>query len=144
MAITTALCNSYKSEVLDGTHVSTDVYKIALFKTSVAGTFGAATTNYSNMGTDEASGTGYTAGGATLTGYTNTLTGSTASIDWNDATWASATISSDGALIYNSSKSNKAVAVISFADTGSVPVTSSGGTFTVTIPSSGVGQIRLT
>lgn len=144
MSITTAVCNTFKKEALEGVHEASDTYKIALIKTSPAGTFGKATTNYSDLGADEASGTGYSAGGATLAGYATGLSGDTAYIDWNDATWATASISADGALIYNATQGNKAVQVINFADTGSVPVTSTAGTFTVTIPSSGTGQIRLT
>jgi hypothetical protein len=154
MAITTALCNSYKQEVLDGVHAAADVYKILLIKASEAGTYSKATTNVgtpgtgspttANVGTDEAAGTGYTTGGLVLTGYTNTLTTDTASIDWADAVWATATLSADGAIIYNSSKANRAVCVIAFVDGGAIPVTSTGANFTVPIPSSEVGQIRLT
>lgn len=144
MAITTAMCNSYKQELLDGIHQAADVYKIALIKAGAAGTFGKATTNYSALGTDEATGTGYVAGGNTLTGYTNALTVDTASIDWADSVWSAASISADGALIYNSTRANKAVAVLAFADTSAIPVTSTGAAFTVTIPSSGVGLIRVT
>lgn len=144
MAITTAVCNSAKKEFLEGVHLAADVYKIALIKASHAGTFNKNTTNYSDLGADEVVGTGYSAGGATLAGYASALNGDVASIDWSDATWAAASISADGAIIYNSSKSNKALQVIAFADTGAIPVTSTAAAFTVTIPSSGTGQIRLT
>ena len=143
MSLTTAVCNSYKQEVMNGTHASGDTYMIALIKHAPSGTFDATTTNYSALSTDEASGTGYTAGGQALSGYTSALTTGTASIGWSNAVWASSSISADGALIYNARKSNKAVCVINFADTGSVPVTSSAASFTVQIPSSGVGQVRL-
>ena len=144
MPITTAVCNSYKLEALRGVHLDTDVYKIALIKAGEAGTFDKATTNYSDLGSDEASGTGYTAGGLILTGGLWVLTGDTASIDWSDAVWAAASISADGALIYNSTRADRAVQVISFADTSTIPVTSTNANFTVVIPSSGTGQIRLT
>lgn len=143
--VTTAVCNSFKLEALRGIHLDTDTYKIALIKPSPAGTFDKATTNYSDLGADEvANGAGYTTGGLTLTSGSWALTGDTASIDWADAVWAAASISAIGALIYNSSRSNKAVQVIAFADTVAIPVVSSNAAFTVQIPSSGTGQVRLT
>ena len=80
MAISQAMCTSFKVELLTGTHNFTngaDVFKLALFRNTAAivGTFGAATTNYSQMGADEVTGTGYTAGGFTLTNVTPTATG---------------------------------------------------------------------
>jgi hypothetical protein len=144
VAITTAITNSAKQEFLQGIHLAADVYKIALIKAGAVGTFDKNTTNYSALGTDEASGTGYTAGGLTLTGYAVALTGDTASIDWSDAVWTAASISADGAIIYNSSKANRVLQTIAFVDTGPVPVTSTNANFTVTIPSAGVGQIRWT
>lgn len=140
MPITTALCNSYKQEVLAGTHGSGDTYKLALIKAAPAGTLDKSTTNYSQLGADEVVGTGYSAGGVTLSGFTIALTGDTASIDWADAVWASATFSADGALLYNASKSNKAVCVIAFGST----YTATNGTFTAQIPGSGVGLVRVT
>lgn len=133
MAITTAVCNSFKSELLGGIHdLDTDTIKIALIKSSEAGTYGAATTNYSNVtgNTDEASGTGYTTGGNTLASPVISLDGSVAIVDFADTVWANATISANGALIYNASKSNKAIAVISFGGT----VTSTAGDFTIQFP----------
>lgn len=127
MAITQAFCNSFKQEVLQGVHVSTDVYKIALY-TSVA-TLSKATTAYS--ATNEVSGSGYTAGGATLSGFTTALDTDTAYIDWTtDPSWPAATITARGALIYNSSRSNKAVAVLDFGS----DIVSTNGTFSVTLP----------
>lgn len=133
MAITTAVCNSFKSELLGGIHdLDTDTIKIALIKVSEAGTYGAATTNYSNVtgNTDEVVGTGYTTGGNTLASPVISLDGSVAIVDFADTVWANATVSSTGALIYNASKSNKAVAVISFGGT----VTSTAGDFTIQFP----------
>jgi len=127
MAITAAVCNSFKQEILQGTHASADTYKIALY-TSTA-TLDATTTAYS--ATNEVSGTGYSAGGATLSGFTVGGSGSTAWLDFTtDPSWPSATITARGALIYNSSKSNKAVAVLNFGS----DVTSTASTFTVTFP----------
>jgi len=132
MAITAAVCNSYKQEKFSGTHSSADTYKIALY-TSTA-TLDATTTAYS--ATNEVSGTGYTAGGATLSGFTTGGSGSTAWLDFTtDPTWPSSTITARGALIYNSSKSNKAVAVLDFG----ADITSTAATFTVTFPAAAAG-----
>jgi hypothetical protein len=154
MAVTTAICNSFKQECLDGVHLAADTYKIALIKNGATGTYDKTLTNVgtpgtgapstSNLGTDEASGTGYTSNGATLAGRTSGLSGDTGYVDWNDAVWDPSSLSAIGAIIYNSTRSNKAVMVISFADTVSVPVVSSNAAFTVQIPSSGTGQVRLT
>ena len=116
MAITTAMCNSFKQELLGGVHdLDTNTLKIALIKASPTGTYGAATTNYSDVtgNSDEATGTNYTTGGNTLAGATISLDGSTAIIDFTDTTWASATVSADGCIIYNTSQSNKAIATAS-------------------------------
>lgn len=130
MAITQALCTSFKVECLIGTHNFTnttgDVFKIALFTSSA--TFSAATTAYA--ATNEVVGTGYTAGGATLTNVTPTSSGTTAFVDFSDVTWSTATITARGALIYNSSKSNKAVAVLDFGS----DKTSTAADFVVTFP----------
>lgn len=148
MAITTSLCNSAKQEFLSGTHASADVYKMLLIKAGATTTYDATLTNVgtpgsgapstSNIGTDEATGTGYTTGGVTLSGITYALTSGTGSIDWGDASWPASSISAIGAVIYNSSKSNRALAVFDFGGT----ITSTAGTFTVTIPSAGTGVIR--
>lgn len=141
---TTAICNSFKQELLGmATHVSSDVFKIALIKVAPSTTFGASTTNVgtpgsgassqSNLGTDEASGTGYTSGGATLTGLSATLQSTTGVLDFANATWGTSSISATGAIIYNSSKSNKTVAVFDFGGT----ITSTAGTFTATMPAVG-------
>lgn len=137
MPITTALCTSFKSECQQGIHSATDTYKCAVIKAGAAGTFGAATTNYSQLGSDEASGTGYTAGGITLAAPTFTTSGTTAMMDFADpAALANATLSGDGVLIYNSSKSNRAVYVGAFPAT----VTSTGGSFQIDLPASGAGS----
>tara|TARA_R110000868_G_scaffold172969_1_gene408984 strand:- start:115 stop:528 length:414 start_codon:yes stop_codon:yes gene_type:complete len=133
MAITTAICNSYKQEILEGVHTSADVYKLALF-TSTA-TLGAGTTVYAI--TNEVSGTGYTAGGATLAGFTSGLSGSTGYLTFTDPSWASSTITARGCLIYNSSKSNKAVAAFDFG----ADVVSTNGTFTVDLPVAGASAL---
>jgi hypothetical protein len=106
--------------------LDTDVIKIALF--TDAATLGASTTAYST--TNEVVGTGYTAGGETLSSVTVTLDGSVAIVDFADVTWTSASFTARGALIYNSSKSNKAVAVFDFGSNR----TSSDGDFVVVVP----------
>ena len=133
MSITSAVANSFKTEVLGGIHdLDTDVIKIALIKSTPSGTYGKDTTNYSDVigNTDEASGTNYTAGGNTLANASITLDGDTAIVDFDDTVWASATVSADGAIIYNSSKTNRAIAIIDFGGT----VTSTAGDFTIQFP----------
>lgn len=130
MAITAAVCNSFKKELLDGsgTHLAADTYKIALYTSSA--TLGKGTTAYSATNEVGNSGT-YAAGGAALSGFTCSLDTDTAILDWStDPQWTGATITARGALIYNSSKSNKAVAVLDFGS----DITSTNGTFTVTLP----------
>lgn len=127
MAITQAMCSSFKQQILLGEHdLDTDVIKLALYTS--AATLSAATTVYSTS--DEVVGTGYTAGGNTLTGATVSLSGTTAFVDFSDTTWSTATITARGALMYNSSKSNKAIAVLDFG----ADKTSTAGDFTVQFP----------
>jgi hypothetical protein len=127
MAITQGMCSSFKQQILLAEHdMDTDVFKIALYTS--AATIDASTTVYTTS--NEVTGTGYTAGGNTLTGATVTLTGTTAFVDFSDTSWSTATITARGALIYNSSKSDKAVAVLDFGS----DKTSTGGTFTIQFP----------
>ena len=143
MAITTAMCNTFKQELLGGVHdLDTDSLKIALIKVSPTSSYGAATTNYSNLGSDEATGTNYTSGGQALNSATITLSGSTAFVDFADEVFPNLTISAAGALIYNSSQANKAVAVFNFGST----VTSTAGDFTVVFPAADASNavIRIT
>jgi hypothetical protein len=121
ITVTTAMPTSFKVELLKGLHDFTngaDVFKIALLKSAAAGsgTYGAASTNYSDItgNTDEASGTGYTAGGNTLTNVTPTADSTTAITDFADTTWSSASFTTCGAMIYNTTNSNSACAVLSF------------------------------
>ena len=133
MAITTAMCNSFKQELLGGVHdLDTDSLKIALIKDTPTGTYGAATTNYSDVtgNSDEATGTNYTAGGQVLDSATISLSGSTAFVDFADEVFTNLTISADGAIIYNASQGNKAIAVFDFGGT----VTATSGDFTVVFP----------
>ena len=133
MAITTAMCNSFKQELLGGVHdLDTDSLKLALIKASPTGTYDASTTNYSDVtgNSDEATGTNYTVGGQVLDSAVITLSGSTAFVDFADEVFTDLTISADGAIIYNASQGNKAIAVFDFGGT----VTATSGDFTVVFP----------
>jgi hypothetical protein len=133
MAITTAMCTSFKSELLGGTHdLDTDSLKIALIKASPSGTYGAATTNYSDVtgNSDEASGTNYSAGGQVLDGATISTDGTTAIVDFTDEVFSNVTLSADGCIIYNTAVSNAAIAVIDFGGT----VSASAGDLTIEFP----------
>ena len=132
MAITQAMVTSFKVGVLDGTFDfssgTAQTFKIALYTN--AATLGATTTAYSV--TNEVSGTGYSAGGNTLTISANpTSTGTTAFLDFADTTWATATITARGALIYLADGgTNPAIAVLDFGS----DKTSTAGDFTIIFP----------
>ena len=133
MAITTAMCTSFKSELLGGLHdLDTDSLKIALIKASPSGTYGVATTNYSNVtgNSDEASGTNYSAGGQVLGSAAITVSGTTALVDFADEVFADVTVSADGCIIYNTANSNSAIAVIDFGGT----VSATAGDLTIEFP----------
>jgi hypothetical protein len=133
MAITTAMCNSFKTEILGGIHdVDTDSIKLALIKASPTGTYNASTTNYSDVtgNSDEASGTNYSAGGQVLDSAAISLSGSTAIIDFADEVFSDVTVSADGCIIYNAGQSNKAIAVIDFGGT----VSATAGDLTIEFP----------
>ncbi len=129
MAITQAICTSFKQELMEGTHdfqVAGDSFKVALYTSSA--TLDATTTAYS--ATNEVSGTGYSSGGAALTNVAPTTSGTTAFIDFSDVSWTTASFTARGALIYNTSDSNKAVAVLDFG----ADYTVTAGTFTIVWP----------
>lgn len=130
MAITQALCSSFKQELVTGTHNFTastgDIFKIALYTS--AATLGASTTAYSV--TNEVVGTGYTAGGKNMVSVTPVLSGTTAICDFTDVTWSTVTLTARGALIYNSSKANRAVLVLDFGS----DKTATAGDFTIIFP----------
>ena len=133
MAITSAICTSFKQEILVGTHnftaTSGNTFKIALYTSDAS--LGAGTTAYSTSNEiTNSSGTAYTAGGATLTSVTPTLDSSTAVCDFADVSFSSASFTANGALIYNDTQSDKAVAVIAFGGDKTV----SSGTFTIQFP----------
>ena len=138
MAITSAICNSFKQEILVATHDFTastgDTFKIALFTSSA--TLGASTTAYSttNEITNDA-GSAYVAGGATLTNAGVSLSSTTAFTDFNDVSYSSASFTANGALIYNTttdggSGTTDAVCVIAFGG----DKTATNGTFTIQFP----------
>ena len=124
------MATSFKAEILKGNHDFTlttgDVFKVALYDNNAS--FTAATTDYT--ATNEVSGTGYTAGGATLTNVTPVTSGTTAIVDFVDVAWSSATFVTRGALIYNSTLGTAVVAVLDFGSNRTV----NAGTFTITFP----------
>ena len=131
MAISTAMCTSFKSELMSALHdfdnPGGNTFKIALYTSSA--TLGATTTAYSATN-EVATGGGYTAGGNTLTSVSPTTSGTTAYVDFADTTWSSSTITANGALIYNANSSNAAVVVLAFGSDKS----SSNGDFTIVFP----------
>ena len=148
MAITSAICTSFKKELLEGlmdfNATSGSTFKIALIKAnaSQSGTYNAATTNYSDVtgNSDELPATGgYTSGGNTLTNIDPTTSGTTAFVDFADTSWTSATFTTRGCIIYNTSQSNKAVMVIDFGADFSV----SGGTFQIQFPTANASDAIL-
>ena len=144
MAITQAICTSFKQEILQGIHNFTNgsgggtttttgtgnAFKLALYTSSA--TLDATSTAYTV--TNEVSGTGYSAGGGALTNVTPSTSGTTALTDFADLTFSSATITARGALIYNSSTTagtaNRAVLVLDFGG----DKTSTAGDFTIQFP----------
>ena len=131
MAISTAMCTSFKQELLEAKHnflaSGGNTFKLALYTSSA--TLGAATTAYS--ATNEASGTNYSAGGAALTNVDPSSSGTTALTDFDDLTFSSATITANGALIYNDTQAGDP-AVCSLAFGGDK--TSTAGDFTIQFP----------
>lgn len=134
MAITQAMCTSFKQELLQGQHNFTNggsTFKLALFTSSAS--LGAATTDYSTS--NETSGTGYSAGGSALTNVTPTTSGTTAFCDFNDLTFSSSTITANGAMIYNTttgggSGTTDSCIILAFG----ADKTSTNGDFTIQFP----------
>jgi len=130
MSITSALCTSFKQEILVGTHNFTassgNTFKLALYTSSA--TLNASTTAYSTS--NEVSGTGYTAAGAALTNITPTTGSTTAFCDFVDLTFSSSSITANGALIYNDTQSDKAVCTLAFGGDKQ----STDGDFTIQFP----------
>ena len=136
MAITQAMCTSFKQELLQGKHDFTNstghTFKLALYTSSA--TLDASTTDYSATN-EVANGNGYTTTGSALTNVTPTTSGTTAFTDFDDLTFSSATITANGALIYNTttgggSSTTDAVCVLAFGGDKS----STNGDFTIQFP----------
>lgn len=137
MAATTAMCTSFKVELMKALHnfllTGGSTFKLALIKSGMAGTYGAASTNYSNItsNSDEPANSGtYAAGGATLTRVDPTSSGTTAFTDFADVSFTSATLSAAACMIYNFTNSNSSVSIHDFGGT----VASTAGTFSITFP----------
>lgn len=134
MAISQAFCTSFKQQLFEGAHdfrlSGGDTFKIALFTSSAS--LDAATTAYSTS--NEVTGSGYTAGGNTLTNVSPTTSGTTAFVDFADTTWSNATITARGAMIYNTTPAhtytNPACVVLDFGSDKSA----SAGDFTIQFP----------
>jgi hypothetical protein len=135
MAITQAMCTSFKEDLFQKEQdLDTDTIKIALYTSSA--TLDASTTAYTATG--EVSGTGYSAGGVTLTGATIGTSGTTAYVDFDDPEWTSASFTTAGALIYNDTTAgDNSIAVLSFG--GDFTVTA--GTFRIVFPAAGAAAI---
>ena len=127
MAITQAMCTQFKRDVMLGLHdLDTDTIKIALYTSSA--TLGATTTAYAT--TNEVVGTGYTAGGVTLASTSVIINSTSGCFDSDNPEWTSATFTARGALIYNDTESDLAIAVLDFGGDFSV----AGGTFRIVFP----------
>ena len=142
MAITTAMCTSFKGELLSATHdfdaSGGNSFKLALYaiggggKSSTTATLGAATTAYTTTGEVANSGS-YSAGGSALTNVNPATAGTTGYTDFADLSFTTATITARGALIYNDTNSDKAVCALDFGGDKA----STAGTFTVAFPAAG-------
>lgn len=144
MAITQAMATSFKVQILDGIHnfgtgvvrgtTAADTFKIALYTSSA--TLDATTTAYTATNEVSSSGTGYTTGGNTLTiSVVPTYSGTTAYLSFSNTSWTTASFTARGAMIYNSSQSNAAVAILDFG----ADKTCTSGTFTIVFPTAGAG-----
>ena len=139
MAITQALCNVFKEDLMDTTaNLEANTLKVALYDNTA--TLSSATTAYATA--NEVTGTNYTAGGEAMTGMAVTLDGSTAIFDADNVSWANATITAQAAVIYNNSLSNAAIAVLDFGGNK----TSTNGTFEIQFPNANASTalIRIT
>ena len=144
MAIQTALSNAFKLELLKGNHdFDNDTFRVALIKESPSGTFDATTVAYSELGTDQASGTGYTstfdtistgAEAAIATGYPQ-MDGTTAVMDFDDAVFTTVTVQADGCILYNPNADSAANVIAVFDFGGTVSATA--GDFTIQFPAPG-------
>ena len=128
MAITQAMCTQFKKDVMLGLHdLDSDTIKIALYTSSA--TLNATTDTYTTSN-EVASGGGYTAGGETLTNASVVENGTSGCFDSDDPEWTSATFTARGALIYNDTDGDRAIAVLDFGGDFTV----AGGTFKIVFP----------
>ena len=144
MAITTALSNAFKLELLKGNHdFDNDTFRVALIKESPTGTYDATTVAYTDLGSDQASGTGYTstfdtvstgAQAAIATGYPQ-MDGTTAVMDFDDAVFTNVTVQADGCILYNPNADSSANVIAVFDFGGTVSATA--GDFTIQFPAPG-------
>ena len=133
MTISSAVCNSFKQEILVGTHNFTassgNSFKLAMYTSSAS--LGAGTTAYATTNEiSNTSGSAYSAGGKTIVSVTPALDGSTACCDFADISFTSASFTANGCLIYNDTQADKAVCVVAFGSDKTV----SSGTFTIQFP----------
>ena len=139
MAITQAMCTSFKKELMTATHdfsAASNVFKLALYTSSAS--LGAGTTAYTTS--NEVSGTGYTAKGAALTNVDPSTSSTTALTDFSDLTFSTATITARGALIFNDSASgDPAVCVLDFGG----DKTSTNGDFTIQFPTADASNAKI-
>ena len=144
MAITTALSNAFKLELLKGNHdFDNDTFRVALIKENPSGTFDATTVAYTDLGSDQASGTGYTstfdtistgAQAAIASGYPQ-MDGTTAVMDFDDAVFTNVTVQADGCILYNPNADSAANVIAVFDFGGTVSATA--GDFTIQFPAPG-------
>ena|SRR5215467_10894677 len=134
MPISSVIPASFKQEILDGVHEPDDDYKIALFASGAA--LDAKTTHYSGQ-PGEVKGRGYTQGGTSLMGRASGVAGSTGYLTFSNPEWRDASFTAHGALIYNASKQNRALAVLNFGQ----DYTCTNGTFAVSLPPEGASAI---
>ena len=135
MAFAACVTDQFKQDILSGLHQTGDTYKIALYTQAAATDKNKSSTTYNTTG-ELATANGYTQGGVTIATYTVGLSTDTAYVDFStDPTWTATStgFTADCAVIYNSSRSNHVLCVLSFGST----TASGGGTFTVQLPAPG-------
>lgn len=133
MAINQFFCNQAKLDYLNGNVSGTDTFKLALFTS--AATLDSGTTVYSSA--NEAIGAGYTAGGLTLAGYSSSLVAGVANVTWTNPTIATASLTARGAMIWNSTRASRSVAILDFG----ADYTATSGSFTVNLPAAGATAV---
>lgn len=132
MSVVACVTDQFKQDCLNGRAFSSDTFKMALY-VAASSSLGKSTTIYTVTG--EVSGTGYSAGGMTLSGFTVGLSSDTGYLTWSNPSWTSSTITADTCMIYDSSNSNHTVCILSFTS-----ASSTSGTFTVSLPAAGASS----